>query len=393
MGCTNGIAALSGDARVEQIAIRADQMRIPLNVMLELTYRCNVDCVHCYCQHLNEPIKRSELTTDEWKKVLDQLAEMGALYLTLTGGEIFIRKDFWEIANHAKKNHFAIGLFTNGTLIDEKNADKLAELKPFTLEMSLLSPVPQMHDLLAQRKGSYDRIMRATELLRERNVTFLLKTTVFRENVKQVQALAETAQRVGAREFRFGLEMTPKNDGSTTPLAHQVSREQAFDFLSGNIPSPWEVLPDKTQEEMNAKPTCGAAEGGLGINPYGDILPCIQLFIPLGNVKEVSVKEAWANPPSMIEHIRRTNTYGDLPECSDCNLISKCKRCHGIALLETGRWDAKYKTACDTAQLAHDVNEYVKNGYQDHPYKKEAPAPYEADKITLPIVQTGCGCS
>src|SRR5258707_49910 len=83
----------------------------------------------------------------EWKNALDQMAELGILYLTMSGGEIFLRKDFWEIAYHAKKNNFALQLFTNGTLIDEAKADRLADLRPYRVEMSLLSPVETMHDL------------------------------------------------------------------------------------------------------------------------------------------------------------------------------------------------------------------------------------------------------
>lgn len=373
MSCSNGMPGLSGIDRVNRITDRASALRIPLNALIEITYKCNVDCIHCYCQHLNEPVKRQELTTDEWKRVLDELAQLGVLNLTMSGGEIFIRKDFWDIAYHGKKNHFALCFYTNGTMIDEEKADRLANLKPYKMEMSLLSPVEEMHDLLAQKKGSYQRVMRSCRLLKERNIPFILKTVLLKENVKHTKELWEKAKELGAvKEFQFGIGVTIKNDGSTSPFQHKASQEELFEYMTADGPKPFEVFPDQTPEDMKNKSSCGAANNTIAVTPYGDILPCIQLPIPMGNAREISVVDAWKKPPQVIDHIRKTEVYGDLPECGDCTISNVCHRCHGLAYLETGRWDAKYPTGCEEAKLTNMVNEYVKGGKKNHPFKKGA---------------------
>ncbi len=370
MGCSNGVESFFGNSHIDEISLLSDQHRIPLNAMIELTYKCNVDCVHCYCQHLDEPKTRPELTTKEWKSVLDQMADLGVLFLTITGGEILVRKDFWEIANHAKKLKFALCLYTNGTLIDEENANKLAELGPYMIEISVLHSDPVKHDLLAQKKGSFERIMQGVKRLKERNLRFLFKTTLLKGNINQTKEMTTLGKKVGAVEFEFGTDMSPKNDANWNPLKFEPSKEEMFDYLVGKEPLEWDVLPDLSQEELQAKGSCGAAQNGLALNPYGDILPCIQLMMPLNNIKAASLKEAWNNPPKAIEHIRKTNTYGDLPECKDCSILNFCRRCHGVAHLQTGRWDAKYEHGCEQAKVGKKVNEFVKSqGKMAHPYR------------------------
>lgn len=376
MLCSNGQPLPSSREEVDRLHYKAHENLIPLNAMIELTYRCNVDCVHCYCQHLNEPVIRPELTTREWIDVVDHLADLGTLYLSMTGGEILMRPDFWEIAFHAKKRHFAIILFTNCTMVTEKVADRLAELRPMSIETSLLHPDEEKHDLLAKRQGSYKKIIRAAGYLRERRLPFVMKTTLFKQNADRVKEVYELGMSLGARKHRIGTIFSPKNDGDLSPLAVTATDEQVRDFFLSEFPNKWEVAAEMSQEERHGKGTCGAATTSIAINPYGDILPCIQLFLSFGNVREKSLREAWENPPPALRGVRRTQSYGELPECRGCELIGFCNRCHGLALLETGRWDAKYRQACAHAQIGKEVNEAVK--------QREAPAPK--------VVVCGAGC-
>ena len=104
-----------------KVHAKSSNKRIPLDATLELTYRCNNKCVHCYCNlpENDEHAMQDELTTEEIKKLLDDLASMGSIWLLITGGEPLLRPDFEEIYLHAKKKGFLITLFSNGTLINE----------------------------------------------------------------------------------------------------------------------------------------------------------------------------------------------------------------------------------------------------------------------------------
>src|ERR1700675_2416904 len=103
---------------VEEMSAKALKLGIPLSVQLDLTYRCNERCVHCYLDHEDH----GEMTTSEIRDLLDQLAEAGVFFLTLSGGEILMRKDFFEILEYARALLFCIKLKTNAVLIGERQA-------------------------------------------------------------------------------------------------------------------------------------------------------------------------------------------------------------------------------------------------------------------------------
>jgi radical SAM protein with 4Fe4S-binding SPASM domain len=357
--------AIEGSAqqRLDKIYLRADALQIPLHAIIELTYRCNIDCVHCYCQHLTNTHGRRELGTDEWKGVLDQLAQLGVLNLTLSGGEILVHRDFWKIAPHAKSLHFSLTLFTNGTMIDEKCADLLAELRPTSIEISILGATEESHDRLTRIRGTWKRMMRATELLRERNLPFVLKTTLMKNNIHEQYELEKIAKLYGCRAYKKGTELCPRNDGNCEPQKYRLGQQALFDYFiderSGKA-----VLPEEQPNRALSlqKGTCGAGANGCAVNPYGDFLPCIQLMLPFGNVREKNLEEMWRDPPEQIARIRQTKAYGQIAACAECNLVDYCTRCHGLAELETGCWNSCYEDARKTAEVIRAVVKFKKEG-------------------------------
>ncbi len=136
--------------------------RAPLEVSIEVTRRCPLDCLHCYnsLPMSDHAARAAELTFEEHCRLLDELVEAGCLWLLYTGGEIFARKDFLEIYTEAKKRGFLITLFTNGTMINERIADYLAEYRPFAIEITLYGATRETYEALTQIPGSYDRCMK-----------------------------------------------------------------------------------------------------------------------------------------------------------------------------------------------------------------------------------------
>src|SRR6202453_3143965 len=98
---------------MQEMSERAQRLGVPFSAQLDLTYRCNERCVHCYLDHDDH----GEMTTAEIKSLLDQLADAGVFYLTISGGEILMRRDFFEILEYARKRTFSVKLKTNGILI------------------------------------------------------------------------------------------------------------------------------------------------------------------------------------------------------------------------------------------------------------------------------------
>ena len=111
----------------------------------ELTYSCNLKCRHCY---VSKDLGRQEFGLDKAKEVINQLRELGCLYLVFSGGEIFCRKDFFEIASYARDQGFALRLMTNATKINQANIEKIAALLPLAVEISVYAASSQVHDLI-----------------------------------------------------------------------------------------------------------------------------------------------------------------------------------------------------------------------------------------------------
>ena len=343
--------------RLEDIYVKADERCIPINIHLELTYRCNLRCVHCYCV---EDKEREELSYAEIVDLLDQLSEEGGLFLTLTGGEVFTRSDFFDIAFYAKRKNFAVRVFTNGTLIDEPAVDRLAELNPLSVEFSLYGVDPDAHDGITTVKGSFVKLRRTIDLLKKRDITVFLKTVVMKSNLKECEGLAGLGKELGAHS-RFSFEVTPRNDGSTGPLEYRLDEDDLFKFVAGEIPQKWEHVEIPPHDVAVKRQTCGPARNGCAISPYGDVYPCTQLILPLGNVREERFSEIWNSNSETLSHIRSIKTFSDLQGCSDCQDLWLCQRCHGLAYLETGDICAKYKLGCNATKVVKRVNEQTKN--------------------------------
>lgn len=323
-------SALAADPYQRLLAESQRRHRL-VSVHWELTYRCNERCTHCYLDVLPPGAHvPGELTTEEALNLVDQIADEGALNLTLSGGEVLVRRDFFEIAERARARRLVLRIFTNGTLITPEKADRIAALHPYAVEISVYGACAETHDRITQIPGSYHRTIRALELLHERGVRTVAKTPLMRDNVHEFDALREQAARLGAR-FQYDITITTKDSGGLSPLAHRMTDEQLLDFLRRELdPTPW----------LNPKPRgadfrfCGIGGLGCTIGPNGDVFSCVGARIRIGNVRQAPLRTIWRESPVWKELYDLT--LSRLPECATCELKDYCTRCHGEALIEDG---------------------------------------------------------
>ena len=301
-----------------------------LSVQWELTYRCNEKCTHCYLDVMppsaNVP---GELTTTEAKKVIDDLARLGGLTITFSGGEIFVRKDIFEIASYARQKGFAIRFFTNGILIKPEVADKIAAVKPVVVEFSVYGINAETHDGITQVPGSYDLTMRAINLLLKRGVRCIMKTPIMKENITQIDAMAQQAKDLGIH-FQYDLTIVPKHTGDVSPLKHRPSDDQMLEFLQRRVtPDSWTLYNMGDTHRF-----CGIGLSSLTISPYGEIYTCVGARVSAGNIRTTPLNEIWHDSPVWEE--TSSFTLSNLPVCSTCELKQFCIRCHGTAAFEDG---------------------------------------------------------
>jgi len=211
----------------QNIVEKTLRANIPFAVLWELTYKCNLNCVHCY---RIEDRRRKELTTEQGKSLLRQLAEEGTLNLTLTGGEPLTRPDFFELAAYAKELNFAIRIFSNGTLISKKTAEQISSLYPTSIHISLYAADKSLFEQVTRLKGSYEKAINAIDILREKDIGVVLKVPLMNLNHSQYHLLKKLAVERGC-DILFDTKITPQNDGSPGPTCYQMDESTLYDII------------------------------------------------------------------------------------------------------------------------------------------------------------------
>ena len=170
--------------------------------------------------------RRGELSTAEWRRILDEVTRAGCLYFLITGGEPLLRPDFREIYRHAKENGLLVTLFTNATLVDEAMADFFAEFPPRSIEISLYGAGPAVHDAITGSPGSFQKRLEGIQRLLSRRLPVWLKSMLMSLNRDEIPELRELAAGLGVR-FRIDALLFPRFDRDPGPLGLRVSPEEA----------------------------------------------------------------------------------------------------------------------------------------------------------------------
>ena len=316
----------------QEMYAKALRMNIPLSAHIDLTYRCNERCVHCYLDHHDH----GEMTTAEIKDLLDQMADAGVFYLTISGGEIMMRRDFFEILEHARFRTFCIKLKTNGILIRQQEADRIKTLGVESVQVSIYSHIPEVHDAITKLPGSLEQSIEAIRRLRAHGIQVTIANVLMVQNVNDFEGVRALANELGAK-FTMDPTITPMMDGDRNVLDLNVDEGTLRDvfrnqsLVVGDIEEVCAPPLGPGEEDMDQMP-CSAGHTACYVSPYGDVYPCVQFPLPSGNVRQMKFVDIWRDSPQLNEV--RGITLGDLPSCSKCTHGATCTRCPGLAYLE-----------------------------------------------------------
>lgn len=329
-----------------------EQNHVPHSAMLEVTWRCNLNCLHCYLpegQRRMNARAADELSTDEWRRVLDEMAALGVLYVTLSGGEVFMRRDFLDIVAHARRLNFDVRVFTTGTLLNMDKARALVDLAIGKVEISLYGR-EETHDRLVRIPGSFARSVAAGRVLRKGGIGVVIKCPLMNLNIADYPYLVALAHAEGFL-YKFDPTVVPRDDKDTAPLALRTFDEQ----LRAAFKDPVLRLSaqgDSPEDHEMATPVCEAGRTYLSIGPNGDVYPCIEWRTIMGNVRQAGVAEIWHGAEgSRIRNLKRE----DFAVCNNCALLSWCPRCTGLADREDGNAMGASREACHLAKLNYEV--------------------------------------
>jgi radical SAM protein with 4Fe4S-binding SPASM domain len=329
--------------------------RVPVEVSIEVTHRCPLDCQHCYnnLPMSDSNARKEELTFEEHVRLLDELVDLGCLWLLYTGGEIFARKDFLDIYTEAKKRGFLITLFTNGTMITPQVADHLAKYRPFNIEITLYGATRETYEALTQVPGSFDRCMRGIALLLERNLPLKLKTVPTSVNVHEVYEMKRFAEQDLGVEFKFDPLVNPRTDCSQSPLAVRLTPEEAVSLEFCDPARRGEYLRLVGTELAANLPvsskryTCGGGHNGCAIDPKGKMTICVLSHRDGYDIRSGSFQQGWEG---RLKDIRATNTTRETI-CTNCRIRTLCSMCAANGELEGGDPEKPVDFLCQIAHL------------------------------------------
>lgn len=299
---------------------------------LELTYRCNARCRHCYLDISKEQSSIMELSGDEWMSVIDQLARMGCMTVLVTGGEPTLHPAFLSILEHIVKRRILCDVFTNGIEISDDLLASLRKLPLNSISVSLYSGTDEFHDAITGIPGSFEKTL--ANLLRFKKAGFYAyaKTPIFHGHLEDFFA----AKKLGEK-YDFLVQpsniLVPGHSGKTRNPMMMDSAEYREFLERERTPDPNLENSITPEKRLNRFP-CDAGQSTLCISPSGDVMPCNAFLTACGNVRQMSLSKIWRGS-EFFRKLRKIRHADISPACANCKDIAYCTVCAGASWTET----------------------------------------------------------
>jgi len=294
------------------ISLWSFRNNIPLSGHFELTGRCNLRCLHCYCTFSE---KQDALSTHDVFRIIDDLHDAGTLGLVLTGGEIFVRRDIGDILTYLQERRFIIRINTNATLLKPPILRLVADLtNVYRIHVSLYSANAAVHDAVTKVKGSFEKTLSNLEALKDAGHDVRINCSVLRTNAASYQEVRTTIGDGLGIPVRFDPFIFPKDDGSSDNLVEFIGRATLaeFDMFNGR----------RDLSEPKKAKLCKAAFSFFAIDSTGNVYPCLKMkksmASPLGKVPQQRFGDVWRFS-EQVKEIRKV-LDNRLRKCSICEL-------------------------------------------------------------------------
>ena len=328
----------------------SSQQRV-IKAQLELTYRCNLHCRHCYTDPYNskEYFPR-ELTLEEIHRLLVDMHQIGIVWLNLTGGDIFMHPQFFEIYEAAYRKGFLLQLYTNGTLFTKAVIERLQQMPPFTIDISCHSVTEEPFDWFTQVPGSFRAFTRGLELLRDSGLPFTLKTKAMNWNSGEMQAIKRFVESFG-QEFGFTTSLSPRLNGDLASLVYRVAPDDVVALhidqpAAERDEAPCYIATDDLRTPMTDHLyRCGCGSNTIHINAWGELGTCTLQYERRVSLRGHPLAEAIAK---LFREIRGLRYQGESP-CRTCDIHTFCDKKPSDARWEFGTAEAPIPYDCDLA--------------------------------------------
>jgi len=333
---------------------------------LEITSRCNNNCRHCY---INLPAdsseaKSKELTFSQIKDIVDQAVSLGALWCLITGGEPFLRKDFFDIYLYIKKKGLLVSVFTNASLITDEHIRFFRKYPARDIEVTVYGATKKTYECVTRKDGSFDAFTAGLKLLLEGGIKTRFKAMALRSNVRELPEIARFCLERTKDYFRFDPFLHLRFDGNPKRneeikferltaeeiVAIEQADSERYNALEKNCDKL--IMKDSAHINCNHLFHCGAGNGSFTVSYDGFFRLCSSLWHPdcVYDLKRGRLTEAWQD---FIPKVRdmRSNRGEFLEKCRKCQIINLCIWCPAHSHLETGELDKPVEYFCEVAHF------------------------------------------
>lgn len=349
--------------------------RLPEEGSIDLTYRCNNNCRHCWIRiQPASPEKNNELSFDEIVRIVDDARKMGCHKWSISGGEPMLRSDFADIFDYLTKKSITFSINTNGTYITPKIAQLMK--RRGSKMIVLYGATAEVHDNVTRNPGSFDAVMQGFSYLKEAQVCFTVQLIPMKDNYHQLKDMFKLARSLSPR-VRIGADWLYLSACGDTKRNKEIMRQRLSprivigELMKPNLCYEEEMIKEDGFRSSNVKrdarlfKSCISNKQGFHIDPYGKMSFCQYVIYSAHryNLREGSFKECWEQfIPSLADKIKGGSEY--LENCGSCELVLDCRCCPVFSYLEHRRYSAKVEYLCAVAKECRRYKEIWKKKHR-----------------------------
>jgi len=320
----------------------------------ELTFRCELQCKHCYTDCFNNPsYSKGELTTKEVFHILDKAYKSGVIWMCFTGGDPLFRNDFLNIYSYAKKKGFIITVFTNAFSMNKQIVKYFSTHPPFVVEITLNAVTQDLFEKITQVKGSFKKTMDGIDLILKAGISLKIKTLLTKDNINQSYLIKKFVEDRGLK-YRPYIDLYARLNGDSSPCYLRISPAQVFSLLGKGTSIPLSDSSIKQRKNRLRSSNghlfkCSIGGGdGFYVDPYGNTFPCNLVREPRFDLRKVDLNFALKTISAFVRNRRFTTNS----KCSSCDLMEFCNWCPGRANMETGFFESPIAYYCNLTEKA-----------------------------------------